>query len=232
MKKNIKPIKVALDSDMLRNLINFTEMTKRSYNLANNQHVASNIDEYIYLMGCYYEGLIEFRIGKTVYKENKHVQEILDFISKFNVESINVPEEQVKVMADAYCCSYFDVNKEKRAAPMMKKYVACLNQYLPSNDAYIMAEATIGNCYLLTNNSKDFISVGTNVKDHTRLDGIKCINKQFKFHKIRDGKIFIPQPINLTALVKYLKNYNPSKCYAPQISQDGEDNKKEQVSST
>lgn len=97
---------------------------------------------------------------------------------------------------------------------MIRKYVAAFDDYIPSNDAQIMAEATIGNCYLLTNNVKDFIIFNFNSNDHRRVDGIKCINEQFKFSKLRNNKVFTPQPITLNSLIKFLRNYIPSKCIA------------------
>lgn len=108
MKQNIKPVKIALDSDMLRNLAYFCRTNNKTHNLMNNQHVYHNIDSYYYLLSCIYDNTIELFIGKTVYKENKHSQEILDFIDEYNIKLINAPIEQVKTIADIYCNSYKD----------------------------------------------------------------------------------------------------------------------------
>lgn len=218
MNKKIPSVKIALDSDILRNLAYFCNASNRTHRLMNNQHVYHNLDDYYYLLNCYNNGLIEFRIGKVVYKEIKHLQDILDFIHQFKIKNIDAPEEQVKVMAEAYCNSYYDANRVKHNAPMHKKYVAADNEYKPSNDAYIMAEATIGSCYLLTNNSRDFIRYSDNPEEHLRVDGIKIINKQFKFCRLRGNKVFIPQPTTLSHLVKFLKNYTEVKFSNKQIT--------------
>lgn len=220
MKKQSSPIKIALDSDMLRNIAYFCDVSNRTYNVMNNQHVYHNLEDYHYLLTCFNSGLIEFRIGKVVFKENNHLEAILNFIKNYKIKSINAPEHQVLVMAQAYCSSYTDINKVKHPAPMNKEYIAADDEFKPSNDAFIMAEATIGNCLLLTNNFKHFISFSEAEYDHRRADGIKCINKQFKFDKIKGNKVFTPQPLTLKTLVKFLKAYIPTKTDIAIITED------------
>ena len=98
---------------------------------------------------------------------------------------------------------------------MDKQFVAAINKEVPSNDCYIMAQATVDSCYLLTNNLQHFIydRFSNDINDHRRVDGIKQINIQHGFRKkLENGKEFVPQPIVIKKLVKMLEAiHNTSK---------------------
>ena len=111
-------------------------------------------------------------------------------------------KQKVKELAYAYCGAgkpYDPLNPP----PMEMKYLAEVGAYCPSNDCYIMAEATIERAVLLTNNKKDFV-LNKNISDDesSRLIGIMKINREFGY---ADEMGYVSRPFSIAAIGPVLK---------------------------
>ncbi len=98
-----------------------------------------------------------------VYMENKHIPLVNEFIknncyvSKKFLAGEEKYRARVNHLARAYCKPYKKKMKDElRPAPMQSVYNAYANKDIPSNDAYIMAQATLEGVLLVTANGKDF----------------------------------------------------------------------------
>ena len=204
-------LRIAVDSDMLRNLAAFYNLTKDGkvikYNSSvHNEHINQNLEDYLFLFSYIKQFKIEILVGPVVYNEIKHLDNITNFVEKY-CHLTNPDKNKVKILAKAYSSPYMDKGKTLYQ-PMEKIYVAAIDSYVPSNDCFIMAEATVNECFLLTNNLKDFIfdnKLG-DTDNHRRVEGIRIINTQHKYKRIlQDNIYFIPQPVSFSKLIKQLK---------------------------
>gem|GEM_PF-6108705 len=87
--------------------------------------------------------------------------------------------------------------------PMEARYFSEVSAYCPTNDCYIMAEATVENACLLTNNAKDFIFNSNFPQDDaSRAIGIIEINRAFGYV---DEDDIVPRPFAISMLGPLLK---------------------------
>lgn len=207
-----KSFYIAVDSCALINLAYvYDKMTENEehYNemdLDENElkYLSINLERYKKIVMAISLGRIKIVLLPTVFYESNHTQSVLNFIKKFcycpNENLLKNFERQRKIssLARKYCFPYFDNNNIKHPAPMKKTYVADSQQEVPSNDAYIMAEATFENCCLLTVNKKDFIYKKHSEIDNERKKGIIEINIKNNFI---DFKKSVPKPISLGEVV-------------------------------
>jgi len=208
--------KISLDSDALRVLVYFCELTKDGtifkYNNPKNiknEHLQLNFEEYTYFFNAIKSRKVKLIVSKYVYNEVKHVQNNVDFINKYCHKNFHTDINNVEELAQAYRNPYIQ-NGQEMMPPMNKNYIAAINEEVPSNDCYIMADATVNHCNLLTNNLQDFIFDKTmdDPYNHRRLEGIKAINIQKGYkRKLLDKSEFIPQPIVLKKLNKLLRKH-------------------------
>ena len=93
---------------------------------------------------------------------------------------------------------------------MKEVFVAEIKKHVPSNDCYIMAQATIENCDLLTANGKDFIfnERTTGGVDHDRVLGIVQVNIANGYFTMNDASPYpiAPKPFLIDTLSRILKN--------------------------
>ena len=79
----------------------------------------------------------------------------------------------------------------------------------PSNDAYIMAEASLFGLDLITANERDFIHEDVFLKDYKRQNAILEINKEedISFISNHNKSVFYPSPKNLATFIAKLKRH-------------------------
>lgn len=222
MVKNIHKY-IAIDSDILRSLA-FLDIIKQD-----NEHIdfttmkdnnLKNYGGYLNrLLNLTKEDKIRLLIVDAVYQENKHSDSLLEFIKKYcyvpQINMINYIEKAAKVRELAYSyCEEYSYRGKIYDAPMKKVFVAELGKAIPTNDCFIMAQATVENCALITANGKDFIfdvhkkrtsSFGENTDSRTV--GIIQKNIQYGYgEQNAEGKIVVPRPYHIKLFGAILKN--------------------------
>ena len=91
---------------------------------------------------------------------------------------------------------------------MKSVFIADINKYVPTNDCYIMAQATIEKCCLLTGNGQDFVFNKRNEDKnvHDRVRGIVHINILNGYYdEAEDEHKITPAPILIYTLGPILK---------------------------
>lgn len=189
MAKIRTPKYIAIDSDILRELA-FLDILKSEHGhnidlekLPANSALRKHFNYFVRLYNCITYNEIKIVIVDAVYQESKHSETLINFIKKYcyfpNVNAINYQERAAKarLLARKYCEEYVHQG-ETMPAPMKSVFVADINKYVPTNDCYIMAQATIDGLPLLTGNGQDFIfnKRNENRDDHDRVRGITQIN--------------------------------------------------------
>ena len=131
-----------------------------------------------------------------------------------NVNAANYQEkaEKARKLADAYTKPYFYTDRDGKEiqadAPMKSVFVADINKYVPTNDCYIMAQATVEHCSLLTGNGKDFIfdKRDEDRYNHARVRGITQINIANGYYsETSPGHYVTPKPIMLKTIAASIK---------------------------
>ena len=207
--------KIRIDSDMLRNLALFCKYTKDGNYLKNidyrkisDDHIKQYFDDYLFIMDKVKSGKLEIYVSRYVIREIEHIDYVMEFKSKFCHTKIIDNNDKIEDLANAYCSPYIE-NGEKLLPPMDKQYVAAINKVVPTNDCYIMAEATVNFSFLLTNNLQHFIydKSSPDPQDHRRIDGIRAINVKKGYSRKGKNGDFIPQPMILPKLVRFLRKH-------------------------
>lgn len=206
---NSKHLYVALDADVLRALATVAPYYMRGIHYdyeRSNDPIVRNCAGYLFkLLERSVATTDELRLLVTtsVFYEVRHKREVVNFINDYcyipkqnNLldQEYMVKKQKIKDLAYAYCGAgkpYDPYNPP----PMDMKYMAEIGSYCPTNDCYIMAEATVENAILVTNNRKDFI-YNKNIPDDesSRLMGIISTNAQFGYV---DESGYSPRPIAL-----------------------------------
>lgn len=221
-----KPLYLALDSDILRT-ITFLEVLKTEHgfidiNKIHNKVLKDDFNYFIKLLNAINQNEIRPLIVDAVYQESKHSDSLIAFMKKYcyfpNVNAVNYQEkaEKARKLANAYTKPYTYIDrydgKEKQAqAPMKSVFIADINKYVPTNDCYIMAQATIENCPLLTGNGKDFIFNQRNEDKyaHERVKGIIDINILNGYYKTNNiGNKITTKPVMINTIASILKYEN------------------------
>lgn len=123
-------------------------------------------------------------------------------INRINAERKASKEE---ALARAYCSSY-ENNGKIHKAPMKSTYCRFVSQRIPTNDAFIMAEASIEHACVITENAKDFIYKNEE-QDHIRATGIRIINIQNDLYDDSSDLAYplVPQPFDLVKIAPILR---------------------------
>lgn len=210
-----EPFKIRIDSDMLRNLALFCRYTKDGsylknidYNKISCEHIKQNFDDYLFIMDKIKSGELEVYISKYVLRENEHIDYVMEFKRKFCYTKITDNKEKIEDLANAYSSPYTENNTEF-LPPMDREYIAAFDKVVPSNDCFIMADATVNYSFLLTNNLQHFIydKSSKDPNDHRRIDGIRAINVKKGYKRKGTNGDFIPQPMVLQKMVRFLRRY-------------------------
>ena len=216
---NKKSIYIAFDSDILRTLT-LLDILKKEHgfidiNRINDKILKKDFNYFVKLYNSILNNEIRPLIVDAVYQESKHSTSLVSFMKSYcyfpNVNAANYQEktEKARQLADAYTKDYANSKYEIQKAPMKKVFVADIKKYVPTNDCYIMAEATIENCPLLTSNGQDFIFNKRNSDkfNHERVKGIVEININNGYYKYdENGNKTTPKPVlihTLTGILKY-----------------------------
>jgi len=209
-------IKLRVDSDIIRNLAHFSKITKEGTsikyidtNRISNEHIKQNFEDYLFIMDKIKSGELEIFVSKYVFREVEHIEYVFEFIQKYCSSKFSNNTEEIEKLANAYCNPYTE-NGEELLPPMNRQYVAAINKVVPTNDCYIMADATVNYSFLLTNNLQDYIydKTSSNPQDHRRIDGIRAINVQHGYKRKGVNGDFIPQPMVIKKFVRYMRNYS------------------------
>ena len=93
---------------------------------------------------------------------------------------------------------------------MKSVFIADINTYVPTNDCYIMAQASIEGICLVTANGKDFIfNEKSKNENNARTLGIMEINKQKRYCAEDLNTIYTtPRPIHIRTLGPLLSKDN------------------------
>lgn len=89
----------------------------------------------------------------------------------------------------------------------------------PSNDAYIMAEASLFGLNLITANERHFIHDDIYKQDYNKANKINNINKEngLVYISNHEGRPFIPGPMTLSSTVSRIKKYIKDENFAGMI---------------
>ncbi len=213
--ENNKKLYVAIDSDILRNLAYLDRLKERygvvSKSRVNDPQVLYDLNYYARILQSVQNDEVRLLIVDAVFQESKHSDCLVKFMKKYcyfpNVNAVDYQEkaQQARALAHAYCSEY-EFEGKKRRAPMKSVFIADINRQVPTNDAYIMAQATVENCSLVTGNKKDFIfNNRQNQENNERQLGICTINVAMGYYEKKDDKFVTPRPITLGCLAGGLK---------------------------
>ena len=218
--KNNEHIYFSLDSDVLRALA-FLEvlMSKEEkgkevdYNSIDDGVINNYLDTLKGIINLSKKGKIRLLVVNTVYHENKHSKTLVNFMKKYcyfpNINMVNADENASKVqsLVDKYCSPY-TFGSVGYDAPFLKTYNAHLGKLVASNDVYIVAESTVENACLITNNSKHIIYNERNEEDkNSRALGVISININEGYCQ-RDSKsagFITPRPYSLKTMARFVK---------------------------
>lgn len=220
--ENKKSVYLAIDSDILRT-ITLLDILKKEHGYVHvdkikDSTLKKDFNYFTRLYNAINNDEIRLLIVDAVYQESKHSSSLTEFMKNYcyfpNVNAANYQEkaEKARNLADAYTKKYVYTNKDGKEieaeAPMKSVFVADINKYVPTNDCYIMAQATVENCSLLTNNGKDFIfdKRDEDKYNHVRVKGIAEINiKNGYFTETSPGHYVTPKPIMLKTIAASIK---------------------------
>jgi len=211
-----KHIYIALDSDILRSLAilapYYTNNVYFDYKTSKD-FILSKYTGYLLRLLDRVVNQKDIRLlvtASTFYEVRNHAN-ALKFINEFcyvpqldnflNFESVP-KKELIKQLAYAYC-GIGKSHDSTSIPPMEARYFSEVSAYCPTNDCYIMAEATVENACLLTNNAKDFIFNSNFPQDDaSRAIGIIEINRAFGYV---DEDDIVPRPFAISMLGPLLK---------------------------
>ena len=216
MTKN-NPIYLALDSDVLRTLTLLYILKKEhgyiDIEKIKDNSLKKNFNYFNRLFTAIQHDEIRPLIVDAVYQESKHSPSLIEFMKTHcyfpNINAVNYQEkaEKARKLASEYVKPYTYKN-EQFDAPMKAMFVADVNKYVPTNDCYIMAQATVEHCSLLTGNGKDFIfnQRDEDKSNHNRVRGIAQINiLNGYFSEETPGHFVTSKPVMINTLAAILK---------------------------
>ncbi len=214
--ENKAPLYFAIDSDVLRTLT-FVETI-----LNNNPEIELRIspDPLLKKWSGYFHRLykkmlndeIRLVIVDAVFQESQHSLSLLTFMKKHcyfpKINAVNYQRKasEARRLANSYC-EPFEIGDREYSAPMKKVFNAESGKSSPTNDCYIMAQATIEGVPLITANGKDFIfdeKAGT--ENHTRAKGIMSINIAKGYYNAKQGKFNTSRPFHINTIGPMLKD--------------------------
>ena len=215
--KNKEPLYFAIDSDILRAITFVDKLAscEEFYDYKNSKDVV--LSHWFGYIQNLYQGMKNdiFRlvIVDAVYQESKHSPSLLNFMTTYcyfpKINAINYQEKskEARELAYAYCEPHIYQGKEF-PAPMKMQFNASLSQHTPSNDCYIMAQASIEGICLITANGQDFVfDKKAKTDNNYRLKGIVSINIEKGYGSTNDKDLKqVPRPIHIKTIGPMLKN--------------------------
>ena len=208
---------IAIDSDILRTLA-YLNLLKKEHGFVDREKVKDHslkkdLNYFLRLFKAIQNDEIRPLIVDAVFQESKHSETLVDFMREYcyfpNVNAVNYQEKAQKAreLANLYCHEY-TYREQVYKAPMKSVFVADINKYVPTNDCYIMAQATIENCFLLTSNGQDFIFDKRNEdkSENDRVKGIARINILNGYcEETAEGSYSAPRPLTISNVLGMLK---------------------------
>ena len=214
-KKEYNGLYLVIDSDVLRTLA-YLDMLKKKYghvemSQINDDNLIGDFNYYLKILEHGKKEHIKFLIVEPVYYESRHSPSLLNFMKEYcyfpnpNAKDYQDKQQKAKDLAYAYCSPYV-FNGENFDAPMKTVYCADCKRYTPVNDAYVMANAAVEGCCVLTANKQDFIfNKKQPLGNKDRLDGICRINQLYGYCERNEKGVFTPKPITINLLMGKLK---------------------------
>ena len=156
---------------------------------------------------------IRLVILDAVFQESQHSKEYLlkfmkqyCYFTKINAVNYQRKAAEARRLANAYC-EPFEVGDREFSAPMKKVFNAANGTFSPTNDCFIMAQATIEGICLITANGKDFIfdeKIGK--ENHDRAKVIMSINMSKGYYKSNSGNFSTTRPFHIQTIGPMLKD--------------------------
>lgn len=256
-----KHVYFALDSDVLSNLAHLYELQSDKTNsykkikekLAEDPemfNVCKNYNFYCKILDMARCDKIRFLVTPTPFYESKHVYGVIQFVTDFcylpKVKPETAKEDALKIrdLAQAYCSPYINEDGVKCKAPINSKYNAYAkyllvdnevnkNFWVPSNDAYVLAEASYYGACLITENAKDFLfrpEKGKEKKayrdyENERVKGVVSINEKYGYYQpnttnIFKGKNIVPHPYSVETLGKIIAYHEDNAIFSSSDDKD------------
>lgn len=227
----MKPLYVAIDSDVLINFAKIYYGKERGVSLT--QNTKDRIIEFLNDVKSN-KYAVRFIVPSVVFNEVHNPQVNSEIVDDFIKELCYIPlispnELNYAKKAEKLAYSYCEINDDGGLSPMKIEYSAATGKYVPSNDAYIMGEATTLGINLITFNEKDYVSASKTRYDKSRAHKILEINKNhrcFFDDYCNVSKIVSPRPyhvmefINLLYSDKFLHFPAPRVEYSPRIGKN------------
>ena len=213
---NKDPLYFAIDSDILRTLTYLDALLKNdpNYDLRNTPDpLLKKWSGYILkLYKKMQNDEIRLVIVDAVYQESQHSLSLVSFMREYcyftKINAVNYQRKaaEARRLANAYCEPY-EVGDREFSAPMKKVFNAESGKSSPTNDCYIMAQATMQGICLITANGRDFIfddKIGK--ENHDRSRGIMCINIAKGYYRQGQGKFNTTRPFHIQTIGPMLKD--------------------------
>ena len=209
--ENNEPLYFAIDSDILRRLthIDIILESEQFYDIKNSN------DPLLKKYGGYLQRLyhkmkndeIRLVIVDAVYQESKHSESLVNFMKNYcyfpKINAVNYQEKatEARNLAYAYCAPY-TMGEKQFPAPMKMIFHTDENKHAPSNDCYIMAQASIEGISLITANGKDFIfDDKSNSENHYRTNGIININISKGYYSTaQSNRLLVSRPFHIRTI--------------------------------
>lgn len=214
--ENNEPLYFAIDSDVLRTLTFIDKL----YTEGKDLDFKYSSDPLLNRWGGYFKRLyfkaqndeIRLVIVDAVYQESQHSKSLLTFMKKYcyfpKVNLVNYQRKSAaaRELANAYC-EPVKVGDREYSAPMKKVFNAANGTFSPSNDCFIMAQATIEEISLITANGRDFIfddKIGK--ENHDRAKGIINVNISNGYYTSQQGSFNTSRPFHIQTLGPMFKD--------------------------
>lgn len=206
----------AIDSDVLR-VLTFIDLTLKNnpdFDLRSSQDpLLKKWSGYFYrLLTKAKNDELRFVIVDAVYQESQHSSCLLNFMREYcyfpKINAVNYQKKahEARKLANAYCSPY-ELGDKSYPAPMKTVFNAESTTFSPTNDCYIMAQATIEGLCLITANGKDFIfDEKSKSENHHRAKGIINVNISKGYYASSQGKFHTPRPFHINTIGPMLKD--------------------------
>lgn len=217
---------VAFDSDILRTLAEMDEALRKNpkvkFENFRDNVIRSHHEDLVLLLNLIKSKKLDVFIGNTVFQQVKHRPEVLEFIKKYcyfpklNVITFNDLLYKTDELALQYCTERVEYRGELLYPPMDLNYSPIGRKSAPSDDAYIMAEATIANCLLITGNGQHFIFRKNNKDDtNSRTTGIVAINKKNGYYQEIDEASVVPKAVLFKVFCEWVRSKGVDRIFMP-----------------
>jgi len=198
-------IYLAIDSDILRGLA-FVARGKNIGQVDKNCNLIKYFQNDLKMIKKFAaESKIKLVITETVYGECKENPAIKNFMESDYFIIAKIDRDIVHEIATAYTLPVVLDDGMEIKKPMESHYDAALGRTAPTNDCYIMAEASVLGIDLLTFNYRDFMMY--NDKPSLRVAAITKINSEFGlvFNNV-NGEKSIPRPLKIDQCVDNIRH--------------------------